>query len=129
MPSDLREQPPAKPGSTGLLRIWHAFGYSLAGLRAAWQHEAAFRQEIVGCLVLVPLGLWLGDTGVERALLVGSLGLVLLTELLNSAIEAVVDRHGSEHHELAGRAKDTGSAAVLVAIVIACVTWLLVLVG
>ena len=129
MPSDAPEQSPTKPGSTGLLRIWRAFGFSLAGLRAAWRHEAAFRQEVVLLVLLGPLGLWLGEDGSERALLVGSLGLVLLTELLNSAIEAVVDRHGSEHHELAGRAKDTGSAAVLVAIVIACVTWLLVLAG
>lgn len=127
MPSDAPEQPSAKPGSTGLLRVWRAFGYSLAGLRAAWSNEAAFRQEVVLLAVLAPLGLWLGDNGVERALLVGTLGLVLVTELVNSAVEAVVDRHGPELHELAGRAKDTGSAAVLIAIVIACVTWLLVL--
>jgi diacylglycerol kinase (ATP) len=122
-------QNPNKPGATGLVRIWRAFGYSLAGLGAAWRHEAAFRQEVALTVVLAPLGLWLGESGVERALLVGSLGLVLLTELLNSAVEAVVDRHGPEHHELAGRAKDTGSAAVLVSIAIACVTWLLVLAG
>jgi diacylglycerol kinase (ATP) len=111
------------------VRIWRAFGYSLAGLRAAWRHEAAFRQEALLLVLLAPLGLWLGDDGVERALLVGSLVLVMVVELLNSAIEAAVDRHGSEHHELAGRAKDTGSAAVLVAIVLACLTWLLVLVA
>ena len=129
MPGDSTEHDSAKPGATGLVRIWRAFGYSLAGLRAAWRHEAAFRQEALLLALLAPLGLWLGDDGVERALLVGSLGLVMLVELLNSAVEAVVDRHGPEHHELAGRAKDTGSAAVLVAIVLAGVTWLLVLVG
>jgi diacylglycerol kinase (ATP) len=118
-----------KPGGAGLVRIWRALGYSLAGLRAAWSHEAAFRQEVWVSLVLVPLGLWLGDGGVERALLVGSLLLVLVVELVNSAIEAAVDRHGAERHALSGRAKDAGSAAVLIAIVMACMTWLLVLVG
>ena len=120
--------PGGKPGRTGLDRLWHAAGYSLAGLGAAWRHEAAFRQEVVGCLLLLPVGLWLGDTGVERALLVASVLLVPLVELINSSIEAVVDRHGPELHELAGRAKDTGSAAVLLAILVACVTWFLVLV-
>ncbi len=121
--------PTGKPGGTGLVRIWCALGYSLTGLRAAWCHEAAFRQEVLLSLVLVPLGLWLGDSGVERALLVGSLLLVLVVELVNSAIEAAVDRHGPEHHALSGRAKDAGSAAVLIAIFLASVTWLLVLVG
>ncbi len=128
MPDDPSQPRTTKPGATGLLRIWRAFGYSLAGVRAAWTHEAAFRQEVVLLALFAPLGIWLGDDGVERALLVGSLGLVLVTELVNSAVEAVVDRHGPERHELAGRAKDTGSAAVLLAIVVACVTWLLVLV-
>lgn len=118
-----------KPGRTGLARLWHAAGYSLAGLRAAWRHEAAFRQEVLLCLPLVPLGLWLGSSGVERALLLGSLGLVLAAELVNSAIEAAVDRHGPERHPLAGRAKDAGSAAVLVALVVAALTWLLLLLG
>jgi diacylglycerol kinase (ATP) len=118
-----------KPGRTGLVRLWHAAGYSLAGLRAAWCHEAAFRQEVLLCLPLVPLGLWLGASGVERALLLGSLGLVLAAELVNSAIEAAVDRHGPERHPLAGRAKDAGSAAVLVALVVAALTWLLLLLG
>jgi diacylglycerol kinase (ATP) len=118
-----------KPGRTGLARLWHAAGYSLAGLRAAWRHEAAFRQEVLLCLPLVPLGLWLGANGVERALLLGSLGLVLAAELVNSAIEAAVDRHGPERHPLAGRAKDAGSAAVLVALVVAALTWLLLLLG
>jgi len=122
-------EPSAKPGRTGLDRIWHATGYSVAGLRAAWRHEAAFRQEVLLCLVLVPLGLWLGGSGIERALLVGSLGLVLVAELVNSAIEAAIDRHGPEHHPLSGRAKDAGSAAVMVAIAVVFVTWVLVLAG
>jgi diacylglycerol kinase (ATP) len=121
--------PGNKPGRTGLDRLWHATGYSLAGMQAAWRHEAAFRQEVVGCAVLVPLGLWLGDTGVERALLVATVLLVPLVELVNSALEAAVDRHGPERHPLAGRAKDAGSAAVLLALVVAGATWLLVLVG
>lgn len=116
-----------KPGSAGLGRIVQALGFSLQGLRAAWQHEAAFRQEILVAVLLVPLGLWLGTNGVERALLVGSWLLVMVVELLNSAIEAVVDRIGPESHELSGRAKDAGSAAVLGAIVFAVLVWALVL--
>ncbi len=116
-----------KPGATGLSRIIKAGGYSVAGLRACFRHEAAFRQELFLLLPLLPLALYLGDNGVERALLIGSLLLVPLMELLNSAIEAVVDRFGGERHELAGRAKDIGSAAVLWAIVIAFIIWLLVL--
>ena len=116
-------------GRTGLARILAAAGYSRRGLGAALRHEAAFRQEAAVALVLVPLGLWLGENGVERALLVGSWLLVLVVELLNSAIEAVVDRIGSEHHELAGRAKDMGSAAVLLAISNAAVVWGLLLSG
>ena len=117
-----------KPGNTGLRRLIRASGYSWAGLRAACRNEAAFRQELALCLLLVPLGLWLGEDGVERALLVGSLLLVLMVELLNSAIEAVVDRVGAEHHELSGRAKDMGSAAVLVALLNVVVIWVLVLI-
>ncbi len=86
--------------SGGLTRILRAFGYSLQGLRAAFRHEAAFRQELVLAVLLLPLGLWLGEGGVERALLAGSWVLVLIVELLNSAIEATVDRFGPEHHEL-----------------------------
>ncbi|MDX1593166.1 MAG: diacylglycerol kinase [Gammaproteobacteria bacterium] len=129
MNADAPEPPTGKPARTGLARIRHALGYSLAGLRAAWRHEAAFRQEIALVVLLAPLGLWLGQNGVERALLLGVLGLVVVCELVNSAVEAAIDRHGPEHHELAGRAKDAGSAAVLVAIVVACLTWLLVLAG
>ncbi len=118
----------AKPGKTGIARIIDAGGYSWLGLTAAFKHEAAFRQELLLLVVLVPLAVWLGDGGVEYALLIGCLLLVLITELLNSAVEAVVDRIGPEHHELAGRAKDIGSAAVFVALVNVGLVWLFVLV-
>jgi len=118
----------SKPGNTGLKRIIKAAGYSRAGLRAAFVHEAAFRQELALCLALIPAGLWLGQSGIERALLIGSLLLVLIVELLNSAIEAVVDRFGGEQHELSGRAKDIGSAAVFVALLNAVVIWALLLI-
>ena len=114
---------------TGLERVIKAAGYSWAGLKAAYRHEAAFRQEVALCIPLVPLGLWLGHTGVERALLVGCLLLVLVAELLNSAVEAVVDRIGPEHHALSGRAKDIGSAAVFVALANVALVWGLILVG
>jgi diacylglycerol kinase (ATP) len=116
-----------KPGTADLGRIVRALGFSLQGLGAVWRHEAAFRQEVLVAVLLVPLGLWLGTNGVERALLVGSWLLVMIVELLNSAIEAVVDRVGTESHELSGRAKDVGSAAVLVAIALAVLVWVLVL--
>ncbi len=116
-----------KPGATGLTRLAKAFGYSMQGFAAAWRNEAAIRQEIAATLVLVPLALWLGGSGVERALLIGSWLLVPLTELLNSAIEAIVDLYSPEPHELAGRAKDIGSAAVLLAILMAATVWSLVL--
>lgn len=118
----------AKSGKTGIARIIAATGNSWAGLRAAFKHEAAVRQELLLLVVLTPLAFWLGETGVEYALLIGSLLLVLMVELLNSAIEAVVDRIGPEHHELAGRAKDIGSAAVFVALAHAALIWLLVLI-
>ena len=113
--------------SGGLTRIVRAFGYSMQGLRSALRHEAAFRQELMLAVVLLPLGVWLGETGVERVLLAGSWLLVMIVELLNSAVEATVDRFGPERHELAGRAKDIGSAAVLLAIVLAMLVWLLIL--
>lgn len=116
-----------KKGATGFRRILNATRYSLEGLAAAARHEAAFRQELLLALVLVPLGLWLGRTGVERALLVGSMLLVLVVELLNSAVEAAVDRISAEHHELAKRAKDIGSAAVMLSLASTAVVWLLVL--
>jgi diacylglycerol kinase (ATP) len=118
-----------EPGNTGVRRLIRATGYSWQGLVAAFRNEPAFRQEVALTLVLVPLALWLGQTGLERAVLIAVWLLVLLFELLNSAIEAVVDRIGSERHELSGRAKDIGSAAVLVALVNAAVVWLLVLLG
>jgi diacylglycerol kinase (ATP) len=111
----------------GLTRIIRAFGYSLKGFRDCYRHEAAFRQEVLAAIALIPLGLWLGDSGVERALLVGSWLLVMIVELLNSAIEATVDRFGPEHHKLSGRAKDIGSASVLASISLAAVIWALVL--
>lgn len=119
----------ANPPRRGLQRILYAAGYSWAGLRAAWRSEEAFRQEGLLCLALVPAGLWLGDSGTERALLVGSLLVVLIVELLNSGLEATIDRIGPERHELSARAKDLGSAAVLLALVNAVVVWLLVVLG
>ena len=116
-----------KPNRTGLNRILRATYCSGFGLQAAWKYEQAFRQELLLCAILVPLGLLLGNNGVERAMLVGCLLLVLIVELLNSALEAIVDRIGPEHHELSGRAKDLGSASVFLSLVGVVVTWLLVL--
>ncbi|MGR7921608.1 diacylglycerol kinase [Zobellella denitrificans] len=112
---------------TGLVRIVRAGGYSLQGLKSAYRNEAAFRQECWLVAVLLPLAVWWEVGLVARVLLVGSLVLVLVVELLNSAVEAVVDRIGPEHHELAGRAKDMGSAAVLLTLLLAALTWILVL--
>ena len=117
----------ANRGDNEFARIVKATGYSWQGLRAAWRHEAAFRQEVRLCALLLPLGLYLGDGGIEKALLVGSALLLPLVEILNSATEAVVDRGGDEWDELAGRAKDMGSAAVALAIVLLAAVWLLVL--
>ncbi|TBR07685.1 MAG: diacylglycerol kinase [Lysobacter sp.] len=105
------------------MRILKAAKWSMQGLRAAWLHESSFRLEVYLFLVLAPLGWWLADDGVERALLIGSMLMVLAVELLNSAIEAVIERYGAEFHELAGRAKDMGSAAVFVLMLNAVVTW------
>lgn len=116
-----------KNSGAGLTRLRNAFGWSMAGLGAALKHEKAFQQELGLCLILAPLALWLGDTGVEKALLLGSLLLVLIVEIINSAIEAVVDRFGGEHHILSGRAKDMGSAAVFLALANVALTWILVL--
>jgi len=115
-------------GKTGLQRVLNATRYSLEGFAAAARHEDAFRQELMLAAVLVPLGLWLGNDGVERALLVGSVLLVLVVELLNSAIEATVDRVSLEDHRLAKRAKDLGSAAVMMSLATVAAVWLLVLV-
>ncbi len=114
-------------GKTGLQRLINATRYSLEGFAAAARHEDAFRQELLLAAVLVPLGLWLGDGGVERALLAGSVLLVLVVELLNSAIEATVDRVSLEDHRLAKRAKDIGSAAVMMSLATVAAVWLLVL--
>jgi|SRR5690606_682019 len=108
-------------------RVLKAAVWSMQGLRAAWLHESSFRLEVCFCAVLVPLGIMLGQSPVERVLLVGSLLLVLALELLNSAIEAVIERYGAEFHELAGRAKDMGSAAVFVAMVNVLLVWGLLL--
>lgn len=104
-------------------RVLSATVWSLQGLRAAWLHESSFRLEVYVFVLLAPLGWWLGQGGVERALLVGCLLLVLATELLNSAIEAVIARYGDAHHELAGRAKDMGSAAVFVMMLNVLLVW------
>ena len=112
-----------KPGNSGIRRIVYATRFSMQGFAHAWRHEAAFRQELALIVVLTPVGLWLGQTTVERALLISVLLLVIIVELFNSAIEAAIDRHGDEHHELSGRAKDMGSAAVFVVLVIVGVVW------
>ena len=117
----------ASSQNQGLKRLVNASIYSWQGVRAAYRHEEAFRMEIWLCAVLIPLGLYLGQNGVERALLVASLLLLPLVEILNSAIEAVVDRLGAEHHELSGRAKDMGSAAVAFAMLLAGAVWVLLL--
>ena len=112
---------------TGPARLARAFGSTWRGFAAAWREEEAFRQECLLALVVVPLGLWLGKTGVERALLVGPMFIVLTVELLNSAVEATVDRIGAERHPLSGIAKELGSAAVFVAFALLALTWALVL--
>ncbi|HNU66971.1 MAG: diacylglycerol kinase [Methylotenera sp.] len=114
-------------GKTGLSRLINAFGYSVEGFKAAFKHEDAFRQEVFLSVVLIPLGLYLGKTGVEKALLVSAVLLVLIVELFNSAIEAAVDHTSLERHALAKRAKDIGSAAVFVALGIVVSVWGLVL--
>jgi len=106
-----------------VVRLVKATSYSLAGIAAAWREEAAFRLEILAALILVPLGLWLGATGVERALLAGSVLAILVVELINSAIESVVDCASPDYSELARRAKDMGSAAVMAALAAATVIW------
>lgn len=117
----------AYSGNTGLKRIIKAGQFSWQGIKAAFKYEEAFRQEILLVLAMVPLAIWLGETGIERALMIASVILVLIVEILNSAIEAVVDRFGMEHHELCGRAKDMGSAAVLFSLINVAVVWLLIL--
>jgi diacylglycerol kinase (ATP) len=113
----------------GLTRVLRALGASLRGLAGAFRDEAAFRQELAFAAVVIPLALWLGRSGIERALLIAPVLLILIVELLNSAIEATVDRIGFERHALAGLAKDIGSAAVLMSFVLLTAVWLLVLLG
>ena len=113
----------AKPDNSGIRRILRATRFSAQGLAQAWQHEAAFRQEVVLVLVLTPVAVWLGQTALEQAVLIGSCLIVLIIELINSAIEAAIDRHGDEQHELSGRAKDMGSAAVFVSLTLVVVVW------
>ncbi|MGB8516435.1 MAG: diacylglycerol kinase [Gallionella sp.] len=114
-------------GKTGLRRLFNAFGYSLAGFRAAYKHEDAFRQEVLLAAILIPLALWLPSSGIGKSLMIGSVLLVIIVELLNSAVEATVDRISLENHDLAKRAKDIGSSAVLVSLVNVVVVWGLVL--
>lgn len=120
---------PASPfkGKTGLRRVLNATVYSWAGLVAACRYEDAFRQELFLALLLIPLAVALGDSGIERALMIGSVLLVLIVELLNSALEAAVDRISLDTHPLIKRAKDMGSAAVMIALVHAAAMWMLVL--
>ncbi|CAE6880282.1 Recycling of diacylglycerol produced during the turnover of membrane phospholipid [Vibrio sp. B1FLJ16] len=118
-----------KPGSGGIKRIVKATGYSIQGLRAAFKHEAAIRQEILLLLISLILAIMFDVSVIERILMIGVVVLVLIVELVNSAIEAVVDRIGVEHHELSGRAKDIGSAAVMVALVFATFTWVYILIS
>jgi diacylglycerol kinase (ATP) len=113
----------------GLTRVLRAVGASLRGLTGAFREEAAFRQELAFAALVIPLGLWLAHSGIERAVLIGPMLLILIVELVNSAIEATVDRIGLERHALAGLAKDIGSAAVLMSFVLLTAVWLLVLLG
>jgi diacylglycerol kinase (ATP) len=121
--AELRESP--HKGERGLRRLFNAFLYSLSGLRLAFQHESAFRQEMALAAVLVPLACILPVTPVERVLLIASVLLVLVVELLNSSVEAAIDRIGFDTHRLSKRAKDLGSAAVLIALIVLAMVWLL----
>ena len=123
------QQPSIRSGDrpTGLRRLIRALGHSARGLRACWREEAAFRQECILALGIIPLGLWLGATGVERVLLVSPMLLILIVELLNSGIAAAIDRIGPESHALSGLAKDLGSAAVLVSFAVLVLDWACVL--
>ena len=116
-----------KTGVTGLGRVWNAMFYSFAGLKSALKHESAFRQETALAVILIPAAFWLGSNVIEYSLLVGTVVLVLIVELLNSAIEAVVDRVGTDRHSLSGRAKDMGSAAVFLSLLLTLFVWSAVL--
>jgi len=110
----------------GLTRVWHATGYSIAGLRAGW-HETAFRQEAIASIVLIPAAFWLGRSWVETVLLAGTVILIMIVELLNTGIETAIDRIGPEWHDLSKRAKDMGSAAVLLSLLLCAGTWAMAL--
>ena len=114
-------------GKQGLVRLFNALGYSRDGLCAAWKNEAAFREEVLLAVVAIPLAIFLGHSGIERALLIGSIVLILIVEILNSGLEAIVDKASPEKHELAKQAKDMGSAAVLLSLINAAVVWACVL--
>lgn len=118
----------ATKDNTGVRRLKNAFQFSWQGFRACYRYEEAFRQEVWVLMVAIPLAIWLGEGSVERILMIGSILLLLIVELLNSAVEAAIDRIGSDHHPLSGRAKDMGSAAVLLAIVNAVMVWFLLLI-
>ncbi|MDE1891536.1 MAG: diacylglycerol kinase [Betaproteobacteria bacterium] len=124
-PEPLNESP--FKGKSGIRRVINALGYSIQGLKAAYHHESAFRQEVILSVLLIPISLFLKTSGVGHALMVGSVLLVLLVELLNSAVEAAVDRVSLEKHRLSKRAKDIGSAAVLISLINVAVIWLLIL--
>ena len=115
-------------GKTGLRRLVNAFGYSIAGTLAAFKHEDAFRQEVVLAVVLTPVALYFGETAIHQALMISSLLFIIVVELLNSSIEATVDRISVKHHKLAKRAKDIGSAAVFFSLINAAIIWFLLLV-
>lgn len=121
-PSDTRAEANPQKSRTGWSRLWHATGYSLAGLRAAW-HERAFRLEAVAALLLLPAAAWLARSWVEAALLIGTVVLVMVVELLNTAVESAIDRVGVEWHPLSKRAKDMGSAAVFLSLLLAAGVW------
>jgi len=118
---------PAEEQRRGFDHFVHAFRWSMQGLVATYRCEAAFRQELFFCLLLLPVALWLGETGSERALMVGTLIMVLIVEIINSAIESIVNRIGLEQHQLSGRAKDQGSAAVFLSLTLAVLVWALIL--
>jgi len=115
-------------GKTGIKRLANAFTYSIAGTLAAFKHEDAFRQEVILSVVLIPLAIYLGQTAIEQALMIASILLIIIVELLNSSLEATVDRISVKHHKLSKRAKDIGSAAVFFGLVNASVIWFLILV-
>lgn len=117
-----------KPGRSGLSRILDASRYSYKGLRAAWQHEEAFRQEAMLAIVLLPMAFWLGEGATQQGLLITTVVLVVVVELINSAIEAAIDRIGTDRHPLSGQAKDIGSAAVMMSLLLCLCTWTLVIV-